>query len=81
MTNLRFIVAPIDGHWVVSGDNGYRQAYEDHGRAIRGAVEAAHSAGENGDHAEVLGVDHDNTLYPIWTYWRDGFVPRREDSP
>ena len=79
MANLRLIVAPIDGRWVVSGNNGYRQAYEDHGQAIRGAVETAHMAGKNGDNAEVLGLDHDNRLYPIWTYGRDGFVPRRDN--
>ena len=81
MANVRLIVAPIDDHWVVSGNNGYRQAYEGHAQAIRGAVEAAHWAGESGDHAEVLGLDHDNRLYPIWTYGHDGFVPPREGSP
>jgi hypothetical protein len=73
MTKVRFIVAPVDGHWIVSSEDGYRQAHTDRAQAIHMAVEVAHEAGKKGYEAQVLGVDSGSRLYPIWTYGLDGF--------
>ena len=67
----------VDGYWIVSGD-GYQQACGDRAQAIRMAVEVAHEAGARGYRAQVLGIDSESRLYPIWTYGVDSFVPREE---
>ena len=79
MTRVRFIIAPVDDHWVVRGEGDYRQAYDDHSQAIRMAVAAAHAAGENGAEADVVGVDGSGELYPIWTYGLDSFVTEKPE--
>ncbi|KLK91530.1 hypothetical protein AA309_19205 [Microvirga vignae] len=70
----QFVIAPIHHHWVVVASNGSRQVYGSRSQAIRMAIQAAHSAGENGDDAQVVGLDANNLHYAIWTCGQDSFT-------
>ena len=74
MSEYQFIVAPIDGFWIVSSNAGLRVSYDDRPQAIRAAVEAAHASGREGHQAQVVAVDGKNQFYPLWTYGRDAFA-------
>jgi hypothetical protein len=76
MARESFVVAPIGDRWIVStgADSGSRIAYERREHAIREAIQAAHASGRLGNHAQVLTLDNDVVLTPIWTYGQDGFT-------
>jgi hypothetical protein len=84
MTNANFIVARVDGFWIVSGvGTGFRQVCRERTDAIRVAVQAASECCQNGDDAQVLGLDRESRLYPIWNYGAGGrgrpaFVTNRD---
>lgn len=74
MAKAHFIVAALDGRWLVSSSEGFRKTYDSRTEALRDAVEGAHRAGCEGKDAQVLAVDEHNQLYPVWTYGQDGLL-------
>ena len=74
MAKAQFIVAGLDGRWVVSSSEGLRETYDNRAEALRAAVEAAHRSGSAGNDAQVLALDEKNQLYPVWTYGRDALL-------
>ena len=74
MSKAHFIVSAEDGRWVVSASDGLRTSFGGRVDALREAVEAAHRAGCEGGQAQVLALDEQNQLYPVWVYGQDAFV-------
>ena len=74
MAKAHFIVAALDGRWLVSSSEGFRKTYDSRADALREAVECAHRSGCEGKEAQVLAVDEKNRLYPVWTYGQDGLL-------
>ena len=73
MAKEHFIVSEIDGRWTVSMPDGTEVVCPDRRRAILPAVQAASASGEKGNRAQVLTLDQNKDLCPIWVSGRDSF--------
>ena len=74
MAREHFIVSEIDGRWTVSMPDGSEVACPDRHHAILSAVQAASASGGNGNRAQVLTLDQNNELCPLWISGRDAFT-------
>jgi hypothetical protein len=75
MARARYYVVLHEGQWKINFENKHYGPYDTQRKAIRTAVDWAHSAGRNGHDAQVLVQGQDNQWRAEWTYGNDPYPP------
>jgi hypothetical protein len=76
MSRLQYVVVLHENQWKISFQGKHHGPYANQKVAIRAAVDAAHSSGENGHDAQVLIQGTDHKFRTEWTYGNDPYPPK-----
>lgn len=73
MKQTQYLVVLSDGQWMISLNQQHYGPYDNQSAAIKAAVDAAHTYGQEGHEAQVLIHCQDNRVTAEWTYGHDPY--------
>jgi hypothetical protein len=71
----RYLIARHGDVWLIKFEGEEYGPYATEREAMLFAVDAAHKLGEQGEQAQVLQVDENGALRPVWTHGHDPYPP------
>ena len=71
----RYLVVRQEDVWFIKFDGEEFGPYQSEREAMLFAVEAAHKLGEQGEDTQVLRLDENGEMNPVWTYGLDAYPP------
>lgn len=75
MARNSYYVVTQNGEWKISHNQKHFGPYQSQRAAIRAAVDAAHSSGQQGIDSQVLIQGQNNQWRAEWTYGNDPYPP------
>jgi hypothetical protein len=72
----RYLVVRQEDVWFIKFDGEDYGPYQSEREALLFAIDAAHKLGEQGEHTQVLVMDENGDVQPLWTYGHDPYPPR-----
>lgn len=76
MKPTQYLVVLSNGEWMISLNQQHYGPYKNQQAAIKAAVDAAHTFGQEGHDAQVLIQGQDNGFRAEWTYGHDPYPLR-----